>query len=340
MHEANFYHAAPDGVLQCDLCRHYCRIRNGSRGLCQVRQNIEGRLFTLAFGHPVSLAADPVEKKPLYHFMPGTITWSFGTPGCNFRCTNCQNWEISQAAPDESIPPVAPEVIVQNAIRAGCQSISCTYTEPTIFAEYALEIMKLSREAGLRNIWVSNGYMSRNCLDAIRPWLDAINVDLKSMDDAFYRRVCGARLDPVLDSLRQIHRSDIHLEITTLIIPSHSDDPTMLERLARFIVSDLSPEVPWHLTPFYPEISWKMQDTPSTSPQAIEMTRQIGRKAGLSYVYAGNEHTNTLCTSCGARLVARQRTFHSYRIQRFDAGGQCPVCHTPSPIRDSANTLS
>lgn len=335
MSEANFYHAAPDGVLQCDLCRHFCRIRAGSSGLCRVRRNVDGKLFTLTWGRAVSQAADPVEKKPLYHFMPGTQTWSFGAPGCNFRCANCQNREISQALPDESIPLIAPEAIVRNAVRAGCLSISCTYTEPTIFAEYALDVMKLARQAGLRNIWVSNGYLSKICLDAIQPWLDAINVDLKSMDDAFYRRLCGARLDPVLNSLRLIRKSGIYLEITTLVIPGHSDDPAMLERLASFIARDLGTDVPWHLIPFYPEISWKMPETPPTSIDAIEKAWEIGRKAGLSYIYAGKAHNDTLCPRCGARLITRGTTpFSGYRIERFDTGGRCPACRAPSPIRD------
>jgi pyruvate formate lyase activating enzyme len=335
MHEADFYHAASDGVLQCDLCRHYCRIRPGSSGLCRVRRNIDGDLFTLTFGRAVSQTADPVEKKPLYHFMPGTMTWSFGTPGCNFRCANCQNWQISQMIPDErTIPFTAPEKIVRNALSAGCPSISCTYTEPTIFTEYALEIMKLSKPAGLKNIWVSNGYLSLNCLEAIQPWLDAINIDLKSMDDAFYRRFCGARLAPVLDSLRHIYRTGIHLEVTTLLIPGYSDDPAMLERLAAFIVHDLGPEVPWHVIPFWPEISWKMNDTPPTPDKAIDIAREVGRKAGLLSVYAGTAHNDTLCAQCGSLLVSRKTHYLTgYRIERFDTDGFCPACHARTPIK-------
>jgi pyruvate formate lyase activating enzyme len=292
-------------------------------------------LFTLTFGRAVSQTADPVEKKPLYHFMPGTMTWSFGTPGCNFRCANCQNWQISQIIPDErTIPFIAPEEIVRNALSAECPSISCTYTEPAIFAEYALEIMKLSRPAGLKNIWVSNGYLSLNCLEAIQPWLDAINVDLKSMDDAFYRRICGAQLAPVLDSLRHIYRSGVHLEVTTLVIPGHSDDPAMLERLAAFIVHDLGPEVPWHVIPFWPHVSWKMNDTPSTAAEAIGIAREAGRKAGLHYVYAGTVHNDTFCAQCGSLLVARKADYLAgYRIERFDTGGFCPVCHARTPIK-------
>jgi len=335
MHEANFCHAAPDGAIQCDLCRHYCRIRTGVSGLCRVRRNVDGHLFTLNFGRAVAQTADPVEKKPLYHFMPGTMTWSFGTPGCNFRCANCQNWQISQMIPDErTIPFTAPEEIVRNALRAGCPSISFAYTEPTIFAEYALEIMKRSKLAGLKNIWVSNGYLSLTCLEAIHPWLDAINVDLKSMDDAFYRRICGAHLAPVLDSLRHIYRSGVHQEVTTLLIPGHSDDPAMLERLATFIVRDLGPEVPWHVIPFWPHISWKMHDTPPTADEAIDIARGVGRKAGLHSVYAGTAHNDTLCAQCGSQLLARKvNCLTGYRIERFDTGGYCPACYAPTPIK-------
>lgn len=333
MHTASFYHTAPDGVLQCDLCRHYCRIRPGRSGLCRVRRNHDGRLVTLTWGRAVSQSADPVEKKPLYHFMPGSATWSFGTPGCNFTCANCQNWQISQAIPDEeTVPFISPEAIVRNALDCGCPSISCTYTEPTIFAEYALDVMKLAKEAGLKTIWVSNGYLSSLCLETIQPWLDAINVDLKSMDDAFYRRLCGARLSPVLDDLRRIRESGIHLEITTLVIPGHSDNPDMLERLARFITGELGSETPWHLIPFYPEISWKMHETPATEPSALETAWQIGRDAGLRHIYSPT-HNDTLCAHCGATLVARNRQFTGANVKRFDAGGHCPSCHAPSPIK-------
>lgn len=333
MHTAGFCHITPDGVIQCDLCRHYCRIPSGRTGLCRVRKNINGTLVALTWGRAVAQGADPVEKKPLYHFMPASLTWSFSAPGCNFTCVNCQNWQISQSLPgDETIPFTTPEEIVTNALEAGCSSISCTWTEPTVYAEYAIDVMKLSKEAGLRNIWVSNGYLSKNCLDAIRPWLDAINVDLKSMDDAFYRRMCGARVAPVLDSLRQISSSGIHLEITTLIIPGHSDEPAMLERLADFIVHDIGKETPWHLTPFYPDSSWKMKDLQATASESLEIAGTIGIRAGLSHVYAGESRNNTCCSHCGTTLVRRERSFRGFEVERFDKDGQCPVCLASSPL--------
>lgn len=333
MREAEFWHGTPDGKIQCDLCNHYCRILPGRTGICRVRGNTGGRLCSLNFGSAVSQAADPVEKKPLNHFMPGSRTWSFGAPGCNFRCANCQNWQISQSALQESgLPFTAPEVIVRNALDAGCRSISCTYTEPTVFAEYAIEVMKLARRSGLRTVWVSNGFMSPLCLDAIGPWLDAINIDLKSMDDAFYRRICGARVEPVLDNLRRISRSSVHLEVATLLIPGHSDDAGMLERLCGFIAGELGPDVPWHATAFHPEISWKMQELPATDAAMLETAWEIGGKAGLRYIYSGDGHTDTRCPRCGAAVIRRPpRSFAATEVM-LGPDGRCAACGERLPI--------
>lgn len=333
MREAEFCHGTPDGKIQCDLCSHYCRILPGRSGLCRVRYNTGGRLYSLNFGSAVSQAADPIEKKPLNHFMPGTRTWSFGAPGCNFSCANCQNWQISQATPQElALPLTDPVEIVRNALASACPSISCTYTEPTIYAEYAIEVMKLAKSSGLRTVWISNGFMSPLCIDAITPWLDAINVDLKSMDDAFYRRVCGARVEPVLDNLRRLSRSGIHLEVTTLVIPGNSDDPGMLERLCSFIAGELGPDVPWHAIPFFPEISWKMPDLPPTSPAMLETAWKIGGKAGLRYIYSGDGHTDTLCPRCGATVIRRAPRSFSATEARLDRNGRCVACGEPLPI--------
>ena len=327
MHAADFCHETPDGKIQCDLCMHFCRILPGRSGICRVRRNIGGRLYSLNFGAAVSQSADPVEKTPLHHFMPGSSTWSCGAPGCNFTSANCQNWQISQANTGEpGLPHTSPERVVQNALHAGCPSISCTYTEPTVFAEYALEVMKLAKAAGLKTVWVSNGFMSPNCLDAIAPWLDAANIDLKSMDDAFYRRVCGARVDPVLDNLRRIARSGIHLEVTTLLIPGHSDSPAMLERLAGFIAGELGHEVPWHAIPFYPDISWKMQDLPATTASSLETAWEIGRKAGLCYIYSGR-HNDTICPRCGQTAIERNPWSFGLTALRLDDAGCCAACH-------------
>lgn len=334
MHPARFSHELRDKVVQCDLCHHFCRIRPGRAGHCHVRKNLDGILMTMTYGMAVTQAIDPIEKKPLHHFMPGTWTWSLGTPGCNFTCLNCQNWQISQAIPDNhTIPFTPPEAVVDAALRAGCPSISMTYTEPTIFAEYALDIMKPARQHGLKTIWVSNGYMSPSCLDAACPWLDAANIDLKSMDDTFYRQVCGARLQPVLDNLRLIAKSGIHLEITTLIIPGYSDSPAMLERLAAFIAEELTPDIPWHVIPFYPHISWKMGDTPQTENNTLETAWVIGKKAGLSYIYAGPAHNDTICPHCGATVIERNRFNRWRNIIRCDVHGRCPACNATIPIK-------
>ncbi len=321
--EAGFYHRLPEGTLQCDLCYHFCRVRENRTGICKTRINRRGKLFTMSYGHPASIGIDPVEKKPLHHFLPGTETFSLGTFGCNFTCKNCQNWEISQqSGADVELRFRSPESIVQDALAAGCPSISFTYNEPTIFAEYALDIMALARSAGLKNIWVSNGYMSNNCLDALEPLLDAINIDLKSMDESFYRKICGALLDPVLNNLKHLARSGKHLEVTTLLIPGHSDSPEMLRRLAEFIAGELGPTVPWHISAVAPQISWKMHGVKPTSAESIENAYLIGKDAGLAYIYDAYRHENTLCPKCGRLVIERRR----YTTIRHDRSGNCPGC--------------
>ncbi len=324
--EARFYRSLPENTVQCNLCHRFCKIRDGRPGLCRVRINRGGKLFTLNYGYPVTIARDPVEKKPLYHFLPGSSTLSAGTFGCNFRCGNCQNWEISQSSGEGmKLPFRSPGSIVQEALDTGCPSISCTYNEPTVFAEFALDIMTEARSAGLKSIWVSNGYMSANCLDAAEPLLDAANIDLKSMDDSFYRKICGCLLQPVLDNLKRLARSSVHLEITTLLIPGYSDSPEMLERLAEFITEELGPGIPWHVSAFVPEISWKMRDTPHTATALLDQAYAIGKQAGLLYVYASGNLENTCCPRCGNVVVERIR----YSVIPHDRGGCCPGCAMP-----------
>ena len=321
--EAKFYHVLPDKAVQCDLCHHFCRIRAGRSGFCRARINRGGKLFTLSYGRPVSIGIDPVEKKPLYHFLPGTRTLSLGTFGCDFRCGNCQNWEISQSSGEGmKLPFRSPDSIVQEALDAGCPSISYTYNEPTTFAEYALDIMKPARSNGLKNIWVSNGYMSDHCLNAVEPLLDAINIDLKSMAESFYRRICSTLQHPVLSNLKRLVRSNAHIEITTLVIPGFSDSPEMLRRLAEFIVDELDPETPWHISAFAPEFSWKMTDSDATPVETIECAFEIGKKAGLTYVYDAFNHQDTFCPQCGTVVIHRS----GYTILRHDMNGCCPGC--------------
>lgn len=330
MHEAKFYKKLDEKTAQCRLCSHFCVIKDGRLGNCSVRKNQGGKLYSLVYGYPVAINIDPVEKKPLFHFMPGTESYSLGTLGCNFHCKNCQNWNISQEQHIEEreklMEYMAPEKIVEEALGNECQSISYTYNEPTIWAEYALDIMKLAREKKLKNIWVSNGFMADECLEAIAPELDAINVDIKSFDDDFYRENCGARIQPILENCKKIKKKNIHLEITTLIIPTLSDSPEMLKKIADFIVGELGADTPWHLSRFSPEISWKLHKLPETEVETVYEAYEIGKKAGLKYVYIGNipgdQKENTYCPACGELAVKR----FGYEVERLDNAGRCKSC--------------
>jgi len=330
MQGAKFYKELDSLTVACELCHQACLIKNNSTGVCRVRKNVNGKLFSLAYGCPVALNVDPIEKKPLFHFQPGSLSYSLGTLGCNFRCLNCQNWDISQAADIEKrvghIDWVEPRIIIEQAIDSDCQSIAYTYNEPTVFAEYTVDIMKLARQNNLKNVWVSNGYMSDSCLEAILPCLDAINVDLKSMDREFYKTNCSAKLEPVLKNLIAIKKADAHLEITTLIIPELSDDYEMLKKMAEFIVSELGADVPWHLSKFSPDVSWKLKKTPATPEKIILQAHEIGKFAGLKYVYIGNlpgdERENTYCPACGQLAIRR----FGYEIERLDRHGRCLYC--------------
>ncbi|MFH0955841.1 MAG: AmmeMemoRadiSam system radical SAM enzyme [Candidatus Falkowbacteria bacterium] len=330
MQEAKFYKKLADQTVACELCHQACLIKNDSTGICRARKNIDGKLFSLVYGYPAALNVDPIEKKPLFHFQPGSLSYSIGTLGCNFQCANCQNWNISQALNIEqkikNINLVEPEKIVGDALANDCWSISYTYNEPTIFTEYALAIMELAHQRNLKNVWVSNGYMSDQCLKTIIPHLDAINVDLKSMDHEFYKTNCSAKLEPILKNLAAIKKSGVHLEITTLIIPGLSDDYEMFRFIAEFIVSELGTDVPWHVTKFSPAISWKLKKTLPTSEEIIFEACDIGKSAGLNYVYSGNtpgaERENTYCPSCGELAIRR----FDYEIERLDNHGRCVHC--------------
>lgn len=259
-----------------------------------MRENQNGRLLVLNYGQSTGLAIDPIEKKPLYHFLPGTYTLSFGTLGCNFHCQHCQNFFISQPTDDERgkeyqkkrIEEISPEQIVAVALKNHLPSISYTYNEPTIFLEYALDTMKLAHKNGLKNIWVTNGFMSEQTLELIAPYLDAANVDLKSLSEKFYAEICGARLQPVLDNLIRIKKLGIHLEVTTLIIPGKNDSAKELRQIAEFIKEELGTETPWHVSAFYP--TYQMKNVPPTSREKILEAQKIGREAGLRFVYTGN----------------------------------------------------
>jgi len=291
MKEALLYQKLPKKKVRCQVCSHFCLIAPQQRGLCGVRENQKGKLYSLVYSKAIAVHIDPIEKKPLYHFLPGTYSLSMATVGCNLACKNCQNHEISQGPkPDKPISgqDLPPEKIVQEALDNHCPSISYTYTESTIFLEYALETMKLAKEKGLKNIWVTNGFMSPQTLNLIIPDLDAANVDLKSFDNDFYQKYCNGQLKPVLSNLKELKRKGIWLEITTLIIPGLTDQEKMLKKIAQFIKKELGPETPWHISCFFPEVSWQLQNLPATSLETIEKASQIGLQAGLKHVYKGN----------------------------------------------------
>ena len=310
MKEALLWERADDNAAACGLCAHRCRINNGKRGICSVRTNSGGTLYTDAYGRSVAEHIDPVEKKPLYHFLPSSQTFSIAAYGCNFKCDFCQNWSISQAFGLRGISDLgsalAPKDIVEHAVRYKCKSISYTYTEPTVFFEYALDTARLAKDAGLKNIFVSNGYMSPEALRMIEPYLDACNIDLKSFRDDFYKNHCGARLAPVLESLKLIRDMGIWLEVTTLVITGENDSDEELRDIAGFMKGELGSGVPWHVSRFFP--MYQMAHHPMTDVSSIERALAAGREAGLQFVYAGNVDfaQYTLCPKCGEAVIRRR----------------------------------
>jgi len=331
--EAILYEKLENGAVRCRLCCHYCRINDGSRGICGVRFNKDGILMTHAYGNPVCGNVDPVEKKPLYHFLPGTLSMSIAFPGCNFRCGFCQNWQISQdvssydGAPQEKYFP--PRDIADAAVNNNCASVSYTYTEPTIFMEYALDTCKAAREKGLKNIFVTNGYMTPLALETAAPWLDAANVDIKFFKDDSYLEHCGAKLEPVLECVRLMKKLGIWVEITTLLIPGVNDSAQEIEGLAGFI-SSLDRNIPWHISRFHPD--YKFNVYKSTPEQEIRKAVEIGRRAGLFYVYAGNMPggwgSDTYCHKCQTLLVKREIfSILNYGLK----DGKCPFCGEMTP---------
>jgi len=327
LHEALLYDELPDQQVQCNLCAHRCKIKDGSRGICRVRENRDGKLFTLVYGNLISKNIDPIEKKPLYHFYPGSQAYSIATPGCNFRCEWCQNWQISQMPKVMNMPHgqrMLPDENVNEASRNHCRSIAYTYTEPTIFFEYSLDTAKLAREADIKNIYVTNGFMTPESLEIISPYLDAANVDIKAFRDEPYRRLMGGRLEPVLESCRSMKSLGIWLEITTLIVPGVNDDPDELKELAKFILEDLGPDTPWHLSRFFPH--YKMRDRGPTHEDLLYDTKKMAERIGLNYIYIGNVFGNndTYCKNCGNKLISRSG--YSTRLIGLDASGQCKKC--------------
>ena len=327
MKEAMFYEREGDGRVRCGLCRFRCLIGDGARGICAVRENRGGILYSLVYGKLCSEHVDPIEKKPLFHVMPGSRSYSIATVGCNFHCRHCQNYTISQLQPGAPVVGVerTPQEIVQRARDNNCRSISYTYTEPTIFFEFAYDTARLAHEAGLRNVFVTNGYISKEALTMIAPYLDAANIDLKGFTEEFYRDVVHARLSEVLDSIIEYRKQGIWIELTTLLIPGLNDSEAELEGIAAFIVANLGVDTPWHVTGFYP--TYKLTDRPPTPVATLRRAREIGRAAGLRYVYEGNVPgeggENTWCPSCSSLLVRRYGfAIDTNRIRN----GACPDC--------------
>lgn len=350
MREALFYETLEHQRVRCTLCPHFCVIAPGRRGACGVRVNRDGKLYTLVADRVVSQEVDPVEKKPLFHFLPGSLAYSIATVGCNLRCLYCQNWLISQwpkgepVASLEALCPMAddhgrvlleptlatPEGVVAAAQALGCASVAYTYTEPTIFFELALETARAARAARLRNIFVTNGFIAPEPLRTIAPYLDAANIDLKGFRDSFYKRVCGAPLKPVLDAIRLYKALGIWIELTTLVIPGRNDDEAELRDLAGFIKTDLGEDVPWHISRFFP--AYKMGAVPFTPIETLRRAARIGIEAGLHYVYLGNVFEeggeDTQCPSCRTVLIRRTGI---RLIENRITEGACPSCKQPIP---------
>lgn len=329
-HEALLYGKENDSSVTCALCAHRCRIAPGTRGICGVRENREGTLYSLVYGKIIAEHVDPVEKKPLFHFLPGSRTYSVATVGCNFCCTFCQNAEISQM-PREKKEIVgrttSPASIVENALLSESLSISYTYTEPTIFFEFALDTARIAVDRGLKNIFVTNGFMTPEMLTMLFPFLHAANVDLKSFRDDFYRKQCGGRLQPVLESLRKMKELGIWVEVTTLLIPGVNDSEEELNDIASFVAS-LGRETPWHVSRFHPQ--YRMTDRPPTPYSSIQRAVAMGKSAGLKYVYCGNlpgdSGENTFCSGCGKLLIGR----YGFSIEKINlSGSACPCCGLP-----------
>ena len=327
MIEARLYSKAEKNSVKCSLCSFRCHIRDGNRGICGVRENKGGTLFTHTWGRLVAENIDPIEKKPLFHFQPASRSYSIATAGCNFRCLHCQNSEISQMPREGGEiagSEVTPEEIAAEAYETGCSSVSYTYTEPTIFFEYAYDTAVLAKGKGLKNIFVTNGYMTSECLSALDGLLDAANVDIKAFSESFYKKVCGATLAPVLESVETMRRMGVWVEITTLIIPGMNDSEGELRALAKWLYRT-DKTMPWHLSAFHP--AYKMTDIEPTPASTLEMARQIGLEEGLRYVYTGNipgiKGESTYCWNCHSMLIER-RGFIVKKNLIVDS--DCPSC--------------
>jgi pyruvate formate lyase activating enzyme len=332
MKEAYLYEKLEDRKVRCYLCNHRCLIKDGLKGICGVRENRGGTLFSLVYGQVIARHVDPIEKKPLFHFLPGTSSYSIATVGCNFKCLFCQNADISQMPHDSRQirgEEMTPEIVLEEAVRSRSATISYTYTEPTIFFEFALDIARPASSRGLRSIFVSNGYMTEECLREIYPNLHGANVDLKGFSDKYYKEVCGAKLEPVLKTLELMRKMGIWVEVTTLLVPGLNDSKEELEQLAKFLVN-LDPDIPWHISRFHP--TYRLMNIRPTPPESIRKAKDIGYEAGLKYVYTGNlpgdEGEKTFCHQCKELLIDR---YGFYVRKNVIANSRCPKCSAEIP---------
>jgi pyruvate formate lyase activating enzyme len=328
VNEARYWSAEPDGRIRCTLCPRDCLLREGQAGFCFVRQNVGGKLVSLAYGRSTGFASDPIEKKPLAHFYPGTQVLSFGTAGCNLGCRFCQNWDISKARlADRRSQEYAPREVVDLAIQAGCPSIAFTYNDPVIWAEYAIDVAKEARARGLKTVFVTAGYVGEKAREDIFAHMDATNVDLKAFTEGFYQRVTLSHLAPVLETLAWLSRTKVWTEVTNLMIPGLNDEPAETRALAEWLLDHMGPDVPLHFTAFHPD--FKMLDRPPTPPATLARARAVAREVGLRHVYTGNVHDRegqtTYCPSCGEALI--ERDWHAIRSYRLD-GDRCGGCGT------------
>ncbi len=330
-HPTQFWHPLPDGRVQCDVCPRACRMREGQQGFCFVRAARGGGVVLEGYGRSNGFCVDPIEKKPLNHFLPGTPVLSFGTAGCNLACRFCQNWDMSKSREQDTLAASAtPEAIARRASELGCRSVAYTYNDPVIFLEYAVDTALACRALGVRNVAVTAGYVSPGAREAFFAPMDAANVDLKAFTEDFYHRICGGHLEPVLETLRYLHHeTQVWFELTTLLIPGYNDSDAEIDTMTRWVVEELGPDVPMHFTAFHPD--WKLRDAPPTPPATLTRARAIARRNGVRYAYTGNVHDSdggsTWCHQCGALLIERDW----YRLGHWglDDQGRCAACGTP-----------
>ena len=328
-----YWHEIGDGRLQCDICPRYCKLREGQRGLCFVRARKNDEIVLTTYGRSSGFCVDPIEKKPLNHFLPGTPVLSFGTAGCNLACKFCQNWDISKSRESDRLQDSAsPQGIANAAVETGSLSVAYTYNDPVIFLEYAVDVAQACHEQGLKNVAVTAGYVADAPREELFRHMDAANIDLKAFTDRFYWKVCGGHLDPVLETLKYLkHETDVWIELTTLLIPGENDAEAEIDEMTQWIMEQLGPDVPLHFTAFHPD--WKMTDKPSTPKQTLIGSRDIAIRNGLHYVYTGNVHDfkggSTYCHNCGDMLIGRDwYELSTWNIAVDNQRGRCKACGT------------